>query len=196
MSASEPFLVQSAVIGLDSAKTDGHGRIVYVSSGPNALAANMIDNDPGTAFRFSKSDLHPTVIMELPQNEPVHGIKLSSKANGAGIAVYLTSEMPPGKGDFDFVKPVTSLKDCNEGNAAIEFDTHDARYVTLRWTRQTVADEPVRVSEVTVLGEPFLDDKESPAEPPEASADDSPHPTFPSTSTFLILPEIPMVSPL
>lgn len=35
----------------------------------------------------------------------------------------------------------------------MDFDPHDTRYLTLRWTRKKQTDEPVMVVEISALGE-------------------------------------------
>lgn len=86
----------------DQNKPNVRARVVYISSGASALAARMIDSDLRTAFRFSRSDLRPTVILELPPGEQIRSMHVAFKAKGAQLDVYITNEMPQNKGDFSF----------------------------------------------------------------------------------------------
>lgn len=135
----------------DLAKLEALGRVVYVSSGAIALSGRTIDNDTRTVFRFSGSDLHPTLIVELAQSEPLH--RVSAVFDGEGntkLDAYLLSGLPTRPGDLTHATPLACLVDRAHvpAAAAAEFAPNTARYVAFRWTREKSTRNPFVVAEV------------------------------------------------
>jgi len=110
-------------------------RVVYVSSGDTEAVHRMIDDDPATAFSFSPSDLQPTVVVELAEDQKLRRISAVYEMEAGQLDIYLLNRLPGGRPDLTNAKPVVSVADpTGAGKAAAEFDPHGARYVALRWT--------------------------------------------------------------
>src|ERR1700720_3927114 len=95
-------------LDLDLAKLYAGARVVYVSSGAIAFASRMIDADVRSPFRFSGSDLHPTVIVELAQSQQLHRVSAAYETKAARLDVYLLNELPGHGGDLLAQKPIAS----------------------------------------------------------------------------------------
>jgi hypothetical protein len=137
----------------DLAKLQARGQIVYVSSGANAFAVRMIDNDRRTVFRFPGHDLHPTIIVELAEHEPIHriGAVFDSEQN-AKLDVYLINELPKNLGNLDGAQPLScSIDQAHPNEAGIGFAPTNVRYVVYRWTREKKTKSPFQVAEVSAL---------------------------------------------
>jgi hypothetical protein len=137
----------------DLAKLHARAQIVYVSSGANAFTVRMIDNDLKTGFRFPGHDLHPTVIVELAEHEPIHrvGAMFGSEQN-AKLDVYLINELPKNLGNLDGAQPLScSIDQAHPNEAGIDFAPTNARYVVYRWTREKKTKSPFQVAEVSAL---------------------------------------------
>jgi hypothetical protein len=181
---SSALSAQSGAPDIDLGKLHAHARVVYVSSGAKTLAVRMIDGDGRTAFRFSESDLHPTVIIELAQNEKLHRVTAAFPAEAARLDVYLTTDLPKDRNDLQFLKPVASVVGFNgDGKAVVDFAPQEARYVALRWTRHEPGGKPFKVTEISAFGGVGL------------SFADVDLGTPLSINTMLALPTIPVVSP-
>jgi hypothetical protein len=136
----------------DWAKLQARARVVYISSGPKALAGRMIDNDPQTVFRFAASDSLPTVIIELAHSERLHRLSAVFQSENARLDFFLLNELPKNGRDLESVKPFASFVDRieNRGKASVDFAPNNARYVALRWTRYKSRD-PFEVAEVSAF---------------------------------------------
>ena len=168
---------------LDLAKLHARARVIYVSSGAQAYTVRMIDSDTRTAFRFSGSDLYPTVIVELAHNEKLHRVSAAFPAEATRLDVYLTNQLPKDRGDFRFLKPVASVVDFDgDGKAVADFAPQDARYVALRWTRRS-GSQPFKVTEISAFGGVAL-----------SFVDLEPSAPLP-TESLVVLPTVPVVSP-
>jgi hypothetical protein len=131
--------------------------VVFVSSGPTPLAGRVIDDDVLTAFRFSASDTHPTVIIELVENERLHRVSAVYKAGAGRLNVYLLPELNKDPGDLRDVKPIASIADrSGNGKTAVNFDPQGARYVALRWTGDRPGGEAFELAEISAFGVPPL----------------------------------------
>jgi len=137
-------------VDLDWTKLYARARVVYVSSGAIAFAARVIDGDVRTAFRFSGSDLHPTVIIELAQSQQLHRVSAAYQTRGARLDVYLLNELPKDPDDLRALEPIGSIADGNQ--TAVGFAATGARYVALRWTREQSDNGPFKVSEISAFG--------------------------------------------
>ena len=110
-------------------------RVVYVSSGRMPSARRMIDDDNETGFRFSPTDAHPTVIVELEESERLNRVSALYEMASGRMDVYLLNELGQNPADLGGAKPVASVTDrSGDGKAAVDFDPRGARYVALRWT--------------------------------------------------------------
>lgn len=144
----------------DWAKSRARAQIVRVSSGPRTLAGRMIDDDTNTVFRFSPSDRHPTVIIELAKTEQLHRIAAILKSEHARLEVFLLDSLPKNDNALGSDAPIATVAGNEEhpGGVSVSFGANGARYVALRWTR-TRWDEPFEVAEISAWGQdrPDLD---------------------------------------
>ena len=134
------------------AKLQVGARIVYISSGPKGVAFRSIDADRRTTFRFSSSDLHPTVIVELAQSQPLHRVSVVSKLGQGHVDIYLLTALAKDPADLRNAKPLASLVDLAKGGeVAVDFEPSNARYLALRWTREKPASRPLDVTEISAF---------------------------------------------
>jgi hypothetical protein len=172
----------------DWAKSEARARIAYVSSGARTFTGRMIDNDLGTAFRFSARDTSPTVIVELAQSPRLHRITAAFKAEDARVDVYLLNALPKNPDDLRFLTPLATIVDApdNRGTASVDFTASGARYVALRWNRNK-SQEPFEVAEISAFSN----------DPTDLMFGQDPHlaantgPSFATTEP----PTVPVVSP-
>src|SRR5579864_709610 len=137
----------------DLAKLDAKGRVTYVSSGANAFAVRLIDNDRRTVFRFPGRDLHPTIIVALAEHEPIHRVgAIFDPEQNAKLDVYLINELPKNLGNLDGAQPLSCPTDqAHPNEAGIDFAPTNTRYVVYRWTREKKTESPFQVAEVSAL---------------------------------------------
>ena len=130
-------------------------RVVYVSSGIAPAARRMIDDDTETGFRFSSSDPHPTVIVELAESERLNRVSARYQMAAGRMDVYLLNELAAEPGDLGVLKPVASVTDHDaDGKAAVDFHPQGARYLALRWTPENGnADRTFEVAEINAFGD-------------------------------------------
>ena len=139
---------------VDLAKLMALGRVVYVSSGAIALSGRTIDNDTRTVFRFSGSDLHPTLIVELAHSQPLHRVSaVFDGESNTKLDAYLLSALPTKPGDLTGAAPLACAVDRAHvpAAAAAEFAPNTARYVAFRWTREKTTRMPFEVAEVSAF---------------------------------------------
>jgi hypothetical protein len=177
----------SDVREFDWAKSQARARIAYTSSGLGALSGRLIDNDLQTSFRFSESDKSPTVIVELAKSAQLYRVSAVFKAEDAKVEVFLFNKMPKDPGDLRFATPdasVVSLPD-ERGMVKVDFPVSSARYVALRWKRNTSQD-PFTVAEISAFSN----------DPAERISDADVH-LADNANSFAtsLLPTIPIVSP-
>jgi hypothetical protein len=123
------------MLNFNFANVYARARIAYVSSGATEFAKRMIDDDVMTSFQFAPADPHPTVIIELAENQRLHRISALYKMQAGKLDVFLLQELGKNPGDLSHAKPIASVTDTNAGGkAAVNFDPEGARYVALRWT--------------------------------------------------------------
>jgi hypothetical protein len=131
-------------------------QVVHVSSGEMPAAQRMIDDDNETGFRFSSSDPHPTVIVELAANERLNRVSALYKMRAPGrLDIFLLEDLSDKAKDLTNQKPVATVTDENgDGKAAVDFDLHGARYVALRWTPADGAknDRSFEIAEINAFG--------------------------------------------
>ncbi|HEX8076853.1 MAG TPA: hypothetical protein VF511_03480, partial [Chthoniobacterales bacterium] len=182
------------MLNFNFANLYARARVVYVSSGMQEQAARMIDDDVITSFPFAPADPHPTVIVELADRERLHRVSAVYKMEKGRLDVFLLNELGKNPGDLKGLTPVASVTDNDGGGkAAVDFDSHGARYVALRWT-PTDANAPhgFEVAEVSAFGEMPLS-MLSTQEMPDIFADNS----IGLMSPPLVVqpPVLPLVSP-
>ena len=130
--------------------------VVYVSSGPIPAARRMIDDDSETGFRFSPTDPHPTVIVELAEAERLNRVSALYEMASGRMDVYLLNQLEENPGDLGDAKPIASVVDgSGEGKAAVDFDPRGARFVALRWISDAPnrANRAVEVAEINAFGD-------------------------------------------
>ena len=162
------------MLNFNFANLYARARIVYISSGPREYAKRMIDDDVITAFQFSPTDPHPTVIVELADRERLHRVSAVYKMDKGHLDVFLLEELAHEPGNLNGAKPIASATDTDgDGKAAVDFDPHGARYVALRWTpADGTATRGFEVAEVSAFGEMPLS-MLSTMEVPDVYADNS-----------------------
>ena len=180
------------MLNFNFANLYARARIVFVSSGMEDSANRMIDDDVISAFQFAPADPQPTVIVELADLERLHRVSAVYKMASGRLDVFLLNEIGENPGDLSGLKPIASVADMSaDGKAAVDFDTHGARYVALRWTPAD-AKEPhgFEVAEVYAFGEMPLS-MLSTQEMPDIYADNS---GLVSPPLIVQPPAIPLVS--
>lgn len=130
-------------------------RVVFVSSGIEESARRMIDDDTITAYQFAATDPHPTVIVELAEQERLHRVSALYKMQAGTLDVFLLQELGSNHGDLNGAKPIASVTDgTGGGKAAVNFEPQGARYVALRWTPSTPeATKGFEVAEISAFGD-------------------------------------------
>jgi hypothetical protein len=133
----------------DFAKIDARARVASISSGALAFGVRVIDDDTHTVFRFSGTDLHPTVVVELSEEEPLHRVSsVFDSEENIQLDVFLVNQLPKNLAQMQGAA-VTCMKDPPQPNeAAADFVTTNARYVIYRWTRLKPSKSPFCVAEV------------------------------------------------
>ena len=142
---SNPLASANRNDNLSFALTDlyTHSRIVYVSSGPSSLATRMIDENPATTFRFSATDPHPTVVVELAPEERSQQVSALYKERGH-LDVYLLKNFTPTSGHVDLrgLKPIPiTTERASAGRMIATFNPEGATYVALRWMLDSYFDD-------------------------------------------------------
>lgn len=144
--------------------TDVHtkARTLYVSSGNEALANQMIDEQPATTYAFAANDTAPAAIVDLGREMTLRRIAVLSTP-GAGTAhFYVLNALPanaPGasapetlrldEGAIAGLESVGSANDDGSGRAAVDFPETSARYVLVKWSP---ANPNFSVAEIATFG--------------------------------------------
>lgn len=180
------------MLNFNFANLYARARIVFVSSGMEDSANRMIDDDVISAFQFAPADPHPTVVVELADLERLHRVSAVYKMASGRLDVFLVNELGENPGDLSGLKPIASVADMSaDGKAAVDFDTHGARYVALRWTpADAKGPHGFEVAEVYAFGEMPLS-MLSTQEMPDIYADNS---GLVSPPLIVQPPAIPLVS--
>lgn len=162
------------MLNFNFANLYARARIVFVSSGAEEFARRMIDDDAVTAFQFAPADPHPTVIVELADRERLHRVSALYKMEAGRLEVFLLQDLRTNPGDLSGLAPVASVNDeIGGGKAALDFETHGARYVALRWTpAEQSSRKGFEVAEVSAFGDMPLT-MLSTSELPDVYADNS-----------------------
>ena len=182
------------MLNFNFANLYARARIVFVSSGAEAYAKRMIDDDVITAFQFAPTDPHPTVIVELAERERLHRISALYKMEAGRLDVFLLQELGANPGDLSGRTPIASVTDATGGGkAAVDFDPEGAQYVALRWTpAEKSSRKSFEVAEVSAFGDMPLS-MLSTSELPDVYADNSMGLMSPPLVTQP--PRLPVVSP-
>jgi hypothetical protein len=143
------------MLNFNFANLYARAKIVFISSGPEEYSDRMIDDDVVSAFQFAPGDPHPTVIVELADQEHLHRVSAVYKMEKGRLDVFLLQALAADPGDLNNMKPIASVTDSDGGGkAALDFDPHGARYVALRWTpADPKAPHGFEVAEVSAFGE-------------------------------------------
>jgi hypothetical protein len=107
----------------------------------------MIDGNTATAFTFSSSDFHPTVIVELGQAQPVHRVTAVSDMEDR-VDIYLLNKLGADGADVVKSKRVASIATPVGGKAAVDFEPRGVRYVALRLSRKKPMTGEFQVAEI------------------------------------------------
>jgi hypothetical protein len=182
------------MLNFNFANLYARARIVFVSSGVEEQAKRMIDDNVATAFQFAPADPSPTVIVELADRERLHRISAVYKMEKGRLDVFLLEDLKSNPGDLTGMTPVASVRDTDgAGKAAVDFDSHGARYVALRWTPADAnAPHGFEFAEVSAFGEMPLS-MLSTQEVPDIYADNSLGLMTPPL--VIQAPVLPLVSP-
>lgn len=105
------------------------------------------------------------------------------------------------------LKPVGSVVSTGEGRAAVDFPQVTGRYVMLKWHPASASKTPFSIAQVAAFGprkrtfvaardakegKAILDNKQIPAEGPEAAApEEGPAPGLPPVPPFTFIPQVP-----
>ncbi len=193
----------------DYANVGAKARVVYVSSGTFDGTRQMIDQKKETGYTFSRTDRHPTVIVELAADEEIHRVTAQYRLHTPGrLDVYLLNDVSKSATDLNYQTPIASVADEDgDGNAAVDFDPEGARYVAVRFTPvdSLGGDRPFEIVEIDVFGG-ASDSVTDAMEAPELYATKYTAAPFPGTSTgspdissslgtLAIPPVLPDVSP-
>jgi hypothetical protein len=169
-------------------------RIVFVSSGTEQQAIRMIDDNIVTAFQFASADPSPTVVVELAERQRLHRVSAVYKMEKGRLDVFALENLKANPGDLAGETPIASVTDTTGGGkAAVDFGTHGARFVALRWTpADASAAHEFELAEVSAFGEMSLS-MLSTQELPDIYADN----TIGLMSPPLVIqaPVLPLVSP-
>jgi hypothetical protein len=142
------------VVNFNFANLYARAHVVFVSSGSPFNAERMIDDDTVTSFHFSKTDPHPTVIVELADRESLHRVSALYKMQAGRLNVYLTDELPRDPANLSDLKPVATITDSGNGKAAANFNPMGARYVALQWTPEFQnRSEGFELAEINAFGD-------------------------------------------
>ncbi len=157
-----------ALISYNLSNVHSRARALYVSSGEDLKQAdNMIDEQPGTSYRFDTSDTTPAAIIDLGEVTKLRRIStIYSPAKSrvdfyvlqtlAGEATSTAENVPKtlrvSEKILAEVKPIGSVVDDGTGRAAIDFPVTRGRYVMLKWSPAMQQDTAFSVAEIAAFG--------------------------------------------
>lgn len=139
------------MVNFNFANLYARAHVVYVSSGGIPSSSRMIDDDTMTSFRFADGDAHPTVIVELAENERVHRVSALYKMQSGKLDVYLMNDLGENAGNLSGLSPIATVVDAGSGKASVNFNPQGARYVALRWTPKH--SDGFEVAEINAFGD-------------------------------------------
>lgn len=148
---------------------EARSRIVYISSGLSNFSTRMIDGNPKSTFRFSPTDPHPTVVVELSAEERSHRVTVLYKTGGHLDVFRLQKYSPPPADAKDFGSAnsvdltglkaaATASEPAKNGMTTMTFDAQGANFVALRWTPDYSGggNDPFEVAEIGVFDDATL----------------------------------------
>jgi len=166
--------------------TDLHlrSRGLYASSGDLKDVNKMIDDQPGTTYRFAPGDSEPTAVIDLGRARTISRISAVYAAQPGSVDFYVLNDLPVEPNDapasqnsavqkisnagqnstpisvkltektFAGLKTVGSVVNTNQGRASINFPATTGRYVMLKWHPASMQGEPFSVAQVAAFGTP------------------------------------------
>jgi hypothetical protein len=154
-----------ALISYNLSDVHAKARALYVSSGTDLQQANnMIDNQPGTNYRFSADDAAPTAVVDLGKETTVRRISATYSPRETRVDFYVLQSLPGTQADqaapkilrlsdniLAGIKPVGSLTDTGKGRAAVDFAPVTGRYIVVRWIPTTHQASAFSVDEIAVF---------------------------------------------
>ena len=174
------FEEESATLALISFNfSDVHtkARGLYVSSGDAEQANNMIDDQPGTSYKFASGDAAPTAVIDLGRERTLSRLSAVYAAQPGNVDFYVLPALPLGEnttsdvrqvanvgaGDppatlrisektFAGLKPVGSVVSTGEGRASVDFPQVAGRYLMLTWHPASLQGEAFSIAQVAAFG--------------------------------------------
>src|SRR6185436_16644824 len=97
-------------------------------------------------------------IVELGNHERVHRVSTVYKIKNGRMDFFLMNELGSDPDDLSAAKPIASDADSDaNGESAVDFDPHGARYLAFRWTPgEGNASDGFEVAELGALSEESL----------------------------------------
>jgi hypothetical protein len=142
-------------VNFNFANAYARAHVRFVSSGVVVDSGKMIDDDPITAYTFSFSDPHPTVVVELSAVQRLHRVSAIYDMHAGRLDVYALNKLTGDVENFDGLKPIASVVDhAGEGKASVDFNPQGAHYIALRWTPENsrAQHESFRIAEINAFG--------------------------------------------
>src|SRR3954467_15495487 len=103
------------MLNFNFANVYARAQIVFVSSGAEALAKRMIDDDVITSFEFAPGDRQPTVVVPPADPAPLPRVSAVYKMQRGRLDVFLLQELGDNPGDLRNHTPVASVSDDTGG---------------------------------------------------------------------------------
>ena len=164
--------------------TDLHvrARALYASSGDLKQANNMLDDQPGSAFRFATGDAAPTAVIDLGRQRSVSRISAIYADQPGSVEFFVLNRLPVEQSAADSdqsavqkisnppqtadlpstlklsekaltdLKPVGSVVSTNKGRASVDFPATTGRYIVLKWHPASVEGGEFSVAQVAAFG--------------------------------------------
>jgi hypothetical protein len=144
---------------VDLAKAQTGADIVFISSGMRAAVLRAIDDDRRTVFQFAESDPHPTLVVRLFGNNPIHRVSVVAGSETEKVDVYLLGQIPRDASELNKINPIGSIVDLAVAKeSALEFAPQIAHYVALRWTfSKNPPQRAIALAELSAFGQGGVD---------------------------------------
>jgi hypothetical protein len=150
------------------------------------------------------------VLRSLPGNQPHDSASQNSEVQpvaNVSQPAALPASLNLNQTTLASLKPVGSVVSTGEGRAAVDFPEVTGRYVMLKWHPASASNAPFSIAQVAAFGprrrtfvaagdgkdgKAILDNKQIPAEGPEAAApEEGPAPGLPPVPPFTFIPQVP-----
>jgi len=157
-----------ALISYNLSNVHSRARALYVSSGEDLKQANnMIDEQPGTSYRFAPNDTTPAAIIDLGEVTKLRRISTLYSPAKSTVDFYVLQTLPGeatstaenapktlrvSEKILAEVKPIGSVVDDGTGRAAIDFPVTKGRYIMLKWSPAAQQDTALSVAEIAAFG--------------------------------------------